>query len=280
MFLELTIYQKNSLPITRTFSIDPLIEYLPLLNTVLAIHTVDVYPALILSVDARQKTELINLLVALCDDKGFLTGAFTSDLIDRAEIYLQRAAVEHDRAVNETGLVDALVARIGISDSSYTDLLGRIPMEKSTKEKLAGMTGAERIAAACVLAMQDGATEVVGLLTDTDAIVRSAAADCVAFNREALEISRLLPRKKNGFTIESYRQVQEQIEMRKMLMSSLEVLPQELRNWRTTLLDDSSPTLSRGMRDWIAEQHYTERTIRCQTNNATSQAARLTPPLL
>lgn len=237
-----------------------LVTYLPLLRQLAPREPDRVRATIVLSTDSELRAALLDLLGYWGDRKGLFT-----DLLDSNDINLRRAFADYDRTANPSSLAEGLLERIGRTDLFYTSLLGRMPLTAKVKSRLETMltgTREERRAAACVLAMQASVAEVVALITNIDADVRSDAADCTPYNEAASIIAKSLPHSRDGFPISNYAYIQEQVQRKLRFQAQLDALPADLRSWRLAVADTTPGQFGiwgRGMRDWIAEQRYQTR---------------------
>lgn len=213
--------------------------------------------------DDHLRTALVQLLVRLGD-----RAALPATLIDSNSLQVRSAAVEYRRAQGDTELVKQLLGRIGGSDDFYVELLGRISLDDTTLQSLSALlkgTVEERRQAACVISMQADSATVMNLLLDPDSRIRGGAAACVPFNRNARTIAADLPNSREGFPIEGYQSVQEQVAIREEIEKQLAEMPPSLREWRLSIID-STPggfgRLGRGLRFWLEEQRFQQRLLR------------------
>lgn len=210
--------------------------------------------------DDHLRAALVQTLARLRDKT-----ALPAPLLDSNNLEVRSAVVEYRRSLGDPELPRQLLARIGGSDGFYVGLLGRMPLDGTALQRLSALlegTAEERRQAACVLAMQANDAAVLRLLVHPDSRIRGEARACVAFNVNAKAIAAALPRSVDGFPIEGYRFVQEQVAIRDVLERQLAATPTSLREWRLSIVDMTPGgfgRLGRGLRSWVEEQRFQQR---------------------
>jgi len=185
-----------------------------------------------------------------------------ADWLEANDYSLRTAAIERDLLANPESAAERLLPLLGTRDEYYEGQIGRMPLSAEqldrVRAQLAG-NAAQRRQAACVLAMQAGADEVVALATDPDADIRERALDCAPYNAAAEAILAELPQAVNGFPVSGYRGFRQQVAQKAAFEVQLAALPPEMRAWRLEIADRTPGGFGlwgRGMRLWLEEALY------------------------
>src|SRR5579871_1270375 len=206
-------------------------------------------------------------------------GAVNESLIDGNNLEVRRATYELVRTRDASKLIPRLMSRIGGADEFYEELLGRMHLSEDQPKILRSRLGgsvAEQQQAACVLAMQDAPARTVELLTSPDAEIRESAGKCAAYHAQAPAILSQLEAAKVDFPLESIADLKAALNLKDSLVTELNKLGPDEREWRLKLLDDQPwGLLPQALRYWVREQVFQARIA----NRQVTATASLVGPL-
>lgn len=107
--------------------------------------------------------------------------------------------------------------------------------------------------------MQAPSEQVIELLSNEDATIRSAALDCATFNTNAHQILSEFDGGVDGYVVRGWHEFRRQLQLRDKFETSLQDIPEPLQSWRLGMVDVTSGGFglwNRGNRYWIREQFY------------------------
>ena len=184
------------------------------------------------------------------------------EVLDSNNLDVRRAVAEYERLTDADKFQERILARLGGQDEFYVELAGRTPLSADQLEQVSTllMDGpSERRQAACVLAMRAPPEQVIELISDPDAIIRSAALSCATFNSNAHQIATQFNGIVDGYIVRGWQEFRRQLKLRDALEASLKDIPEPLQSWRLGLIDVTSGGFglwNKGNRYWIREQRY------------------------